>query len=101
MALLDRRDSALVVVDAQPGFFAPEADPAIERMAWLVALAAVLKVPMVVTEEDPDRNGATDPRLTKWLPAGLKAFTKPTFGLAGTPPILDAVRATERGTVVL
>jgi nicotinamidase-related amidase len=28
-------------------------------------------------------------------------FTKPTFGLAGTPEILEAVRATGRGTVVL
>ena len=39
MALLDRNDSVLVVVDAQPGFLEPEAEPAVERMAWLVALA--------------------------------------------------------------
>jgi hypothetical protein len=40
MALLDRDDSVLVVVDAQPGFLAAEADRAVERMAWLVAVAA-------------------------------------------------------------
>ena len=28
-------------------------------------------------------------------------FTKPTFGLAGTPEILEAVLATERRTAVL
>jgi nicotinamidase-related amidase len=28
-------------------------------------------------------------------------FAKPTFGLAATPEILDAVRATERGTIVV
>jgi nicotinamidase-related amidase len=101
MALLDREDSVLVVVDAQPGFLAGEADRAVERMAWLVSLAARLGVPVVVTEEEPERNGATDARLAERLPGGAPVFTKPTFGLAGSSEILDAVRATGRGTVVL
>jgi nicotinamidase-related amidase len=101
MPLLERDDSVLVVVDAQPGFLPAEADRAAERMAWLVALAARLAVPVVVTEEEPGRNGPTDPRLAVRLPAGAPVFTKPTFGLAGTPEILAAVRATGRSTVVL
>jgi nicotinamidase-related amidase len=101
MALLDRDDSVLVVVDAQPGFLADGAEAAVERMAWLVALASRLGVPVVVTEEEPDRNGATDPRVAEWLPTGAPVFTKPTFGLAGSPEILDAVRATGRRTVVI
>ena len=101
MALLDRDDSVLVVVDAQPGFLADEADPAVDRMAWLVALAARLGVPVVVTEEEPERNGPTDPRVTARLPAGTKAFRKPSFGLAGTPEILETVRATHRTTAIL
>src|SRR5439155_954742 len=71
------------------------------RMGWLVAVAARLGVPVVVTEEEPERNGATDARVAERLPAGTPVFTKPTFGLAGTPEILDAVRATSRGTVVI
>src|SRR5690349_6426278 len=101
MPLLDRDDSVLVVVDAQPGFLAAGAEPAVERMAWLVAIAAVLDVPVIVTEEEPERNGATDPRVAKRLPSGAPVFTKPTFGLAGTPEILDAVRTTGRGTAVV
>ena len=101
MALLDRDDSVLVVVDAQPGFLAGETDRAVERMAWLVALAARLGVPVVVTEEEPDRNGATEARVAERLPEDAPVFTKPTFGLAGSPEILDAVRATGRRTVVL
>jgi nicotinamidase-related amidase len=101
MALLDRDDSVLVVVDAQPGFLAAEAEPAVERMAWLVAVAGRLRIPVVVTEEEPDRNGATDTRVAERLAAGTPVFTKPTFGLTGTPEILDAVRATGRGTVVV
>jgi nicotinamidase-related amidase len=49
-----------------------------------------------VTEEEPERNGATDPRLTV-----TPAIVKPTFGLAGTPEILHAVRAAGRPSAVL
>jgi nicotinamidase-related amidase len=101
MALLDRDDSVLVVVDAQPGFLGADAEPALERMVWLVAVAARLRVPVVVTEEEPERNGGTDARIADRLPAGTTVFAKPTFGLAATPEILDAVRITERGTAVV
>ena len=101
MPLLDRDDSVLVVVDVQPGFLAAEAEPAVERMAWLVALAARLGVPIVVTEEEPERNGATDARVAARLPADTPVLRKPTFGLAGTQEILDAMRAARRGTVVV
>jgi nicotinamidase-related amidase len=98
MPLLARDDCVLVVVDAQPGFLpAGDADACVARIAWLVALANVLEIPVVVTEEEPERNGATDPRVD----APGKAFRKPTFGLAATPEILAAVEATGRGTVVL
>jgi nicotinamidase-related amidase len=101
MALLDRGDSVLVVVDAQPGFLAAEAEPAVERMAWLVAVAARLDVPVVATEEEPERNGPTDARVAAGLPSGTQVLRKPTFGLTGTPEILEAVRATGRTTAVV
>jgi nicotinamidase-related amidase len=101
VALLDRDDSVLVVVDAQPRFLGAGAESALERIAWLVAVAARLGVPVVVTEEEPDRNGATEPRIAARLPADAPVFAKPTFGLAGTPAILAAVQATGRGTAVL
>jgi nicotinamidase-related amidase len=101
MALLDRADSLLVVVDVQPRFLAAEADPAVERMAWLVAIAARLDIPVVVTEEEPERNGPTDPRVAACLSSGTHVFRKPSFGLTGTPEILAAVRATGRTTAVV
>jgi nicotinamidase-related amidase len=102
--LTAHEDCVVIVIDAQPGFYAtdlPEDDraraaAALERAAWLTTVAQALDVPVVVTEEEPERNGATDPRL-----AVAPALVKPTFGLAGTPEILEAVRATERRTAVL
>jgi nicotinamidase-related amidase len=101
MPLLDRNDCVLVVVDVQPGFLAAGADRAVERTAWLVAVAARLGIPVVVTEEEPDRNGATDARIATELPAATPVLRKPTFGLAATAEILETVRATGRSTAVL
>jgi nicotinamidase-related amidase len=105
MPLTDHHDCALIVIDAQPGFYPAElpaadrerAEQVLARAAWLAALARELEVPIVVTEEEPELNGRTDPRIAP----GADPFVKPTFGLAGTPAILEAVRATGRGTAVL
>jgi nicotinamidase-related amidase len=108
--LVRREDSVLVVVDAQPGFLAKDtftdadrraARSALERMVWLVAVAALLDLPLVVTEEEPERHGATDAELAAVLPEAALVFRKPTFGLASTPEILAAVSETGRHTAVV
>ncbi len=106
MGLLDRDRSVLVVVDLQPGFLARDwlggldraaADSALARAAWLAVLAARLGIPIVATEEEPERHGAT----ALQLPDGTPLLRKPTFGLTRTPEILEAVRATGRRSAVL
>jgi nicotinamidase-related amidase len=101
--LVRREDSVLVVVDAQPGFFAPgeEAPKVAERIAWMAGLAALLDVPVVVVEEGPERNGHTDPAILERVPPGTPVIEKPTFGLAAHEAAVDAIRATGRGTAVL
>lgn len=108
MALLDREDCLLVVVDAQPGFHAGlgeedarRAEQALVRTAWLVRLAVRLGIPVVVTEEDAARNGPTDPRVLAPLPEGTPALAKPTFAVTGTWAIAEAIEATGRRTAVL
>jgi nicotinamidase-related amidase len=102
--LLDVDDCVLVVIDAQPGFYAepdPRAQQALARVVWLVLLAGRLGVPVVVTEEDAAKNGPTDQTIAAALPAGASVLDKPTFALTGAPAILEAVRLPGRGTVVL
>jgi nicotinamidase-related amidase len=110
MALVVREDSVLVVVDAQPGFFRKEwfaeadtaaAQSALERASWLVAVAARLKIPVVVTEEEPERNGSTEALIAERLPPGAPVLRKGVFGLAGEPEIVAAVRDTKRRTAIL
>ena len=108
--LVQREDSVLVVVDVQPGFLTKDwfedditaaAQSALARMAWLVAVAAQLELPVVVTEEEPERHGATAPEISVVLPHAAKVFRKPTFGLANAPEILAAVFETGRRTAVV
>ena len=110
MPLVDRADSVVVVVDTQKGFFdndkmsrsdRAEAAKAVERIAWMAGMAALLDIPAVVTEENAEKNGTTEATVMERLPAGTPVFDKPTFGLADCADIVDAVRATGRGTVVL
>lgn len=107
MPLIDRADSVVIVVDAQPGFsgVSDEASAAAasarEIAGWLVAVAAALDVPIIVTEEDADRNGPTDDVIARRLPVSAPVFVKPVFGLADVPEIMAAVEATARRTAVL
>jgi nicotinamidase-related amidase len=108
MPLVDSDDSVLVVIDAQEGFFGDTLQPgdgeqgrqALARMTWLARVAKRLGVPAVITEEDPERNGPTfEPIATAF--AEESAIVKPTFGVTGTPSIVDRIERTGRHTAVL
>jgi len=99
--LLEREDCVLIVIDTQPGFVGSADVDVVARIAWLVRVAAALDVPVVVTEEQPDRNGPTEQTVAAAVPSSTAVFTKPVFSLADVPDILAAVEATSRRTAVL
>ena len=104
--LLDADDSVLCVIDVQPHFVGKLAEtdggaPFLQRVIWVAALANALNVPIVVTEEEPDGNGATLPEIVERLPDPTPRYEKPTFGLADVSEIMAAVEATARNTAVL
>ena len=108
MPLVDHNDSILVVIDAQEDFFGENLPPAesarardaLARMTWLAKVARRLAIPAVLTEEDPQRNGATFTFLADVFP-DVTAVVKPSFGLMDTPEIADRVARTGRTTAVL
>jgi nicotinamidase-related amidase len=104
--LLDVEDCVLCVIDVQAGFADKlgERDgraPFVQRVVWVAALASALDVPILVTEEEPDRNGPTLLEVVERLPDRTPRHVKPTFGLADVPEIMDAVEATGRRTAVV
>jgi nicotinamidase-related amidase len=104
--LLETEDSVLCIIDVQPHFVGrlAETDGAarfLQRVVWVAALANALGIPIVVTEEEPDRNGSTLAEIVERLPERTARCPKPTFGLADVPEILAAVEATARHSAVL
>jgi nicotinamidase-related amidase len=105
MPVIDVTDSLLVVIDTQPGFV-QKVDPrvgeeTVDRIRWLVSVANALQVPLVVTEEEPDRNGGTVDTVDAAVPADVTRHVKPTFGLAEWPPIVADLGGHDRGTAIL
>jgi nicotinamidase-related amidase len=108
MPLIDHADSLLVVIDAQEGFYGEglpgregdRAREALARMTWLARVARRLGVPAVLTEEDPERNGPTFAPIAGLFPDAA-ALVKPTFGLTGTPEIVERIESARRATSVL
>lgn len=103
--LLDADDCILVVIDVQPGFLdkiePSRATDLVDRVAWLVELAHRLAVPIVVTEEEPEGNGSTHGAIVAALTPDHPRHVKPTFGVGGSPHIMEAIRAHDRGAAVL
>ena len=103
--LIDAADSVLVVIDTQPGFLR-EVDDEIakvveDRIRWLARVAGHVGIPVVVTEEEADRNGPTSEVVLAALPAGQVRHPKAILGLAAEPEIMAALEATGRRTAVL
>ena len=103
MTLVRREESVLVVVDTQPGFLSGDSEAAatVDRIAWLAGMAAQMGIPVVVVEEDPPAYGDTVQAIVERLPKGTPRIVKPTFGVAGCPEAVEAVRATGRQVAVL
>jgi nicotinamidase-related amidase len=104
-SLIDVDDSILIVIDVQDGFLArfsaQEREPLVNRIGWLISVAAKLGVPLVVTAEEISKHGGVTPALAQKLPLGTHVLDKRSFGLAGDREIVSAVRDTGRQTTVL
>ena len=95
----------LGVIDTQDGFLRKlpdeEAAELVDRIRWLCRLAGWLHAPVVVTEEEPEKNGGTPSAITDALAPGTARHSKPTFDLSACPAILEDLSRHDRETVVL
>ncbi|MGW4359521.1 isochorismatase family protein [Streptomyces californicus] len=109
MPLIDRDDSALVIIDVQSNFYPPHRRDVdrqrfhemVQRIAWLTSVADRLSIPVVVTEEDPGTSGHTVPEIHDALPAKAVTLPKNAFAVWDNPDIAAAIEATGRTTMIL
>jgi len=100
--LLRRDDAVLLVIDVQEGFRAhvPDWDAMVARTAVLIRAAAVLGVPVMVTEQYPKGLGETAAELAEPLVAAEK-LVKLEFSAACAPGFDDALRRLGRSQVIV
>lgn len=109
MPLIERDESMVLVIDAQEHFYGPHRtdvdrvrmDLVHDVAAWVVGAATGLGVPVVVTEEDVAKNGATTDRIVANLPAGAPILPKYAFSAPDNPDILSAIDDTGAPTCIL
>jgi nicotinamidase-related amidase len=102
-ALLDRERSALVVIDVQEGYRRALHgwDGVVAASALLVQGAAVLGVPLLVTEQYPRGLGHTAEEIAGRFPRDLRVLEKMTMSCCGAADFVARLAATGRKQVLV
>src|SRR5438093_10936875 len=100
-ALLDRRRTVLVLIDLQEGYRAAlhAWDRVVAASALLVRGAALLDLPLLVTEQYPRGLGHTAAEVSTQLPAGLPVIEKMSMSCCSATAL--ASRLAESGRTQL
>ena len=95
-ALLDRDRSTLVLIDLQEGYRGALHgwDRVAAASTVLVQGAAILGVPLVVTEQYPRGLGHTADDVAARFPAGVAVVEKMTMSCCGAPEFIERLAAT-------
>jgi len=95
-------DSLLLIVDLQAGLL-PVVDggtQAVHEAGWLAGMADLVGVPVWVTEQSPEKIGASAPELLSAL-GEHQRFQKQHFSAMGEPDFRDALKASGKTQIVV
>ncbi|MBI1371910.1 MAG: isochorismatase family protein [Phycisphaera sp.] len=95
-------DAAILVVDLQPKLLPviDQHERITERCVTLIRAAAALSIPVIVTEQNPDKLGSTVEPVASVLPAGCLVEPKLKFS-ACVQPVLKRLGELNRRTVIV
>lgn len=101
--LLNPENSVLLVVDVQEKLLPAMADPEklVESTGILIQACGLLKVPIIVSEQVPQKLGATFGGLKKHLPLEAAIFGKATFGCGEDPDLMAFLASLNRKQIIL
>jgi len=101
--VLDPDHAVIVVVDLQEAFRQPifEFDKIVARTAMVVQAAKLLNLPVLVTEQYPQKLGATVPEIKSVLPEGVAIVDKTAFSCCGASVFMEQLERLRRRQAVL
>jgi len=94
-------DAVIVVIDEQPTFLAAihEAERVVHRTQFLLEAAKLLGIPVLATEQYPERMGGTHEAIAPLVSQPI--VPKMAFSAAGAEAFVAQLEATQRNQVVL
>jgi nicotinamidase-related amidase len=100
---LDPANACLLVIDMQESFRPHIADfsPVAQRIATMVKGAALLEVPILVTEQYRKGLGETVPEVRSVLPPSVSIVDKTAFSSCGAPALVEQLKSTGRKQVIV
>jgi nicotinamidase-related amidase len=100
---LDHARSALVVIDVQEGYrgHTVEHDRMVRRVRMLVDAAALMKVPVLATEQYPKGLGHTQPEVAAGFGAATPVIEKMSMSCCGVPRFVETLNALARSQIVV
>ena len=100
--MLERERTAVVVIDMQASLYnvMHEREQLLASVLRLVQAASVLQVPVLATEQNPDRLGTTMPEVAACMPA-VAPIAKVTFSCARTATFMQRLRQSGRSQLLL
>jgi nicotinamidase-related amidase len=101
--LLNSENSVLLIVDIQEKLLPAMAEPEklLEQAGILIQAGSLLKIPMVVSEQVPQKLGAISGVLKKLLPLEAAIFEKTAFGCGEDPDLLAFLASLNRKQIIL
>jgi len=101
--LLDRRRTALVVIDVQERYrpVLHAWDRVTDAAELLLQGAALLEIPVLVTEQYPRGLGTTAAELRRHLGASTRVIEKQSLSCCGCPGFVDALHGSGRDQVLI
>jgi nicotinamidase-related amidase len=99
---IDTEDTVLLIVDIQEKLAAvmAEKDKVVKNNQHLIALAKLINMPVMVTEQYPKGLGPTVPELREVLPF-YRPVEKMTFDCCGQPTFLEELKEHNTRNVIL
>ncbi len=101
--MLNIDNTALLVIDVQ-GKLAQlmhDKEALFANLDRIIRGAQVLNIPIIWTEQVPEKLGQTTPEIADLLANGATPLSKASFSCCGTPPFMTELQALNRGQLLL
>ncbi|HWP31875.1 MAG TPA: isochorismatase family protein [Fimbriimonadales bacterium] len=102
-ALAKREESCLIVVDLQDSFLAPIArkEEIVKRAKFLIEIANLLEIPLLATEQYPEKMGHLTRTILEILPPSARCFGKMCFSSYGAEGFENAWSSLKRSQAII